>query len=314
MLYEIDKINDRIFEIDFDDISDKKLIAGIITIDELKINNHIFNFSEYAIMECENGSERFRSSIDVYDEYSFGIINIVNVENVWGDRDRIGFFIKKNLFLLVDVIDIDKSTQKFFEFGIHRIKPFNLTLERIIYNVLESLLYHDNKALEVIEFEISMFEEEVISSGADKSFTARMLAMKKKLLLLHNYYEQLIDISQELQENKNDIFNGKNLRYFRLFTGRVTRTSQTVQRLRENLVQIREAYQNNLDINLNSVMKLFTVVTTIFLPLTLIVGWYGMNFAGMPELEWEYGYLGVIVLSISVVLLCIWFFKKKNLF
>ena len=61
-------------------------------------------------------------------------------------------------------------------------------------------------------------------------------------------------------------------------------------------------------------MKVLTVVTTIFMPLTLIVGWYGMNFSGMPELEWKHGYLGVIILSLVVVIGEIIFFKWKKWF
>ena len=68
-----------------------------------------------------------------------------------------------------------------------------------------------------------------------------------------------------------------------------------------------------MDYNLNNTMKIFTVVTTVFLPLSLIVGWYGMNFTNMPELTWKYGYLAVILLSVAVVIFCFWFFKKKKL-
>lgn len=68
-----------------------------------------------------------------------------------------------------------------------------------------------------------------------------------------------------------------------------------------------------LDYNLNNIMKLLTVITTVFLPLTLIVGWYGMNFVNMPELTWKYGYLGVILFSVAVILFCIVAFKKHRL-
>ena len=64
-----------------------------------------------------------------------------------------------------------------------------------------------------------------------------------------------------------------------------------------------------MDISLNTTMKVFTVVTTIFLPLTLIAGWYGMNFQ-MPEYGWEHGYLMVIVLSVAFIVIGIAFFKK----
>ena len=59
-------------------------------------------------------------------------------------------------------------------------------------------------------------------------------------------------------------------------------------------------------------MTILTVVTTVFMPPTLIVGWYGMNFKYMPELEWEYGYPAVIILSILISVGCLVFFKHKK--
>ena len=62
----------------------------------------------------------------------------------------------------------------------------------------------------------------------------------------------------------------------------------------------------------NRIMTLLTVVTTIFMPLTLIAGWYGMNFRYMPELEWRLGYPAVIVLSAAIVAYCLILFKRKK--
>ena len=59
-------------------------------------------------------------------------------------------------------------------------------------------------------------------------------------------------------------------------------------------------------------MKLFTLVTAVFLPLTLLTGWYGMNFAHIPELTWRYGYPAAIVVSVVIVVLLLWRFKKKH--
>ncbi len=79
-------------------------------------------------------------------------------------------------------------------------------------------------------------------------------------------------------------------------------------------MHIREALDAALSFEQNRIMKMFTTVSAIFMPLTLIAGWYGMNFAGMPELLWRHGYAFVWILSILVVLLCVWYFKKKDLF
>ena len=77
--------------------------------------------------------------------------------------------------------------------------------------------------------------------------------------------------------------------------------------------RVREAYQALLDIESNKVMKLFTVITSIFLPLTLLVGWYGMNLS-MPETASRYTYPVVIIVSIAIVVGAIVYFKRKRWF
>ena len=75
-----------------------------------------------------------------------------------------------------------------------------------------------------------------------------------------------------------------------------------------------DAYSSSLDLKLNHSMKVFTVITTIFFPLTIIVGWYGMNFNSMPEFTWKYGYIYVIALSAAVVAALVIYGKKKKWF
>ena len=82
--------------------------------------------------------------------------------------------------------------------------------------------------------------------------------------------------------------------------------------MREYCLQVRELFQAELDIRQNRIMKILTIVTTVFLPLSLVAGWYGMNFTGMPELSWAYGYPAVIVGSAVIVLLTLWIMKKKK--
>ena len=82
--------------------------------------------------------------------------------------------------------------------------------------------------------------------------------------------------------------------------------------LRGSVVHLQDAYQSYIDLKTNHNMQLFTVMTTIFFPLTVIVGWYGMNFEYMPELKWRYGYIFVIVLSVVVVAILAIVGKKKK--
>ena len=126
------------------------------------------------------------------------------------------------------------------------------------------------------------------------------------------HYEQLIDFGQELAENENDFFMSDNLRFFELFTARVERLQGIVSTLREYTAQVRELYQSELSVKQNRIMAVLTVVTTIFMPLTLITGWYGMNFKYMPELESPLAYPIVIGVVLTIAVSGIVYFKKKK--
>ena len=129
-------------------------------------------------------------------------------------------------------------------------------------------------------------------------------------LLIH--YEQIIDMTQELEENENGFFREENLRYMHLFMNRIMRRHDSAVSLRDHTIQVRDLYNSQLEASQNRTMTLLTVITTIFMPLTLIAGWYGMNFRYMPELEWELGYPFIFVVSILIVVICLIIFRKKK--
>ena len=97
-----------------------------------------------------------------------------------------------------------------------------------------------------------------------------------------------------------------------IFTSRAARLHDYTENIRENLIQLHELYQAQIDIRQNETMAVLTVVTTIFLPLSLLAGWYGMNFTNMPLLNWKYGYLAVILLAAVILGLELRYFWKKG--
>lgn len=98
-----------------------------------------------------------------------------------------------------------------------------------------------------------------------------------------------------------------------LFSDRAERLHNYTDTIQEYLTQLRELYQSQIDINQNRIMTILTVVTTLVLPLSLIAGWYGMNFTNMPELHWKYSYLAVAVVSVLIIAVEIYYFKKKKI-
>ena len=185
------------------------------------------------------------------------------------------------------------------------------SLERFIYDLLEQIIDRDPQLLSRIELELNRTEEAILH-GEIEEYPARLNALRGDLLDLRLHYEQLIDIGQELEENENGFFKAENLRYFHLFTSRVQRLSETAGVLRDYIMQLRDLSQSELAVRQNHIMTILTVITAIFMPLTLIAGWYGMNFRYMPELEWKFSYPAVFIVCLLIAVLSLWYFKKKK--
>lgn len=184
--------------------------------------------------------------------------------------------------------------------------------DRVLYTFFNLLTGQDAATLEDMEEEIAKLEDEIaLTTG--QNYNEIISALRRRLLKYKRYYESLFDSLTDLEENQNGFFTKAQLRYVHIVTSRADRLLRSVLNLRDYVTQVREAYQAQIDISLNQTMKLFTVVTTIFLPLSLIVGWYGMNIA-MPEYGWAHAYPMVIVLSALVVVGCLAYFKKKKWF
>lgn len=241
------------------------------------------------------------------DGYRFCVEKIsTNVEKNIGNI--IKFIIKQNLFVVIDA-DEDTKEQLYKTLGNNK-SGYNL--ERLVSNLLYSLTNNDRKELEDIDYRISEFEESLLTGGEIGNINNEILKIKRKLLDLHSFYEQMSDVTDELIKNDNKIFNGKRLKSFKDYSLIMDKYAAKVDILRESLAQFREAYQANIDLKLNNTMSILTVIATIFLPLTLITSWYGMNFTHMPELAWKFGYVFVIGLCIVTAVVCIIIFKKKK--
>ena len=184
-------------------------------------------------------------------------------------------------------------------------------LERFIYDFLEQIIYRDQTLMEKYELELDKIEDAILKDVEDVDLN-RISDIRSDIRDLRIHYEQLTDLGQELEENENDFFKEDNLRYFRLFLNRMDRLRDEARSLHEYTMQVRDLQHTQLDIKQNRIMTLLTVVTTIFMPLTLIVGWYGMNFKFMPELEWHWSYPVVFIVSVLIVVLSLIYFKKKK--
>lgn len=200
---------------------------------------------------------------------------------------------------------IEKQTEIFQEVD---------TPKQLLLRIMEHMIEEDTLYFSHMEAELDKLEEEISGkAGSNHNFFTSMTKHRQKLSEFHIYYEQLTDIA-ELFSTCDFYQSEQDTQGWDRFMHRVERLQNHVHLLRENVLQIRELYQSMQDARQNKIMGIITIVTSFFLPLTLITGWYGMNFVYMPELQWRYGYLAVIIISLVIVIAEIIYFKKKKFF
>ena len=237
-----------------------------------------------------------------------GTFRIPDRENIGSKDYRFAFALDEKGIVFID--DSGKAEQMID--SIRRTKRWRKpSLERFLYDFLEQIVEDDLRVLERYEAELNRIEDTILSTLEPENL-GRVNEIHSDIRKLLIHYEQIIDMTQELEENENGFFSEENLRYIHLFMNLLARRHDSAASLREYTMQVRDLYHAQLEVRQNRIMTLLTVVTTIFMPLTLIVGWYGMNFRYMPELEWRFGYPVVILVSITIAVACLLFFKRKK--
>ena len=306
MIYLIDNDTLEIDTLEHINTIEGKSHLCILNCEELQAMSHKLGLCQKIIDECLTG---IVSKFESHDGFDFITLNIPDAINKGNKPKRISIYFTGK-FLLFISNDSTYMNKLVIQIASEKIK--NLSPGKIIRLFFDKLTLNDRFQLEKIEQEISDLEEDLIASKQN-DLVNYLITFRKKLLSLKRYYQELLEIAESIEENENGLIDKKELRYFKIHTNRVNRLFNGVVNLRDYGSQVREAYQEQLDISLNYVMKIFTVITSIFLPLTLIVGWYGMNLI-MPEFKWVYTYPFVIGLCLIITSLSLYYFKKNKWF
>ena len=237
-----------------------------------------------------------------------GTFLIPDRDNIQDKDFRFAFALDEKGVVFID----DSGKAKQMIDAIRRTKKWRQpSLERFLYDFLEQIVDRDLAIMERYEDELNRIEDKILSSKGEEDPT-RVNEIRSDIRKLLVHYEQIIDMTQELEENENGFFSEENLRYIHLFMNLMARRHDSAVSLRDYTMQVRDLYNAQLEVHQNRIMTLLTVITTIFMPLTLLTGWYGMNFRYMPELGWGLGYPAVIVVAVAIIAFCLFIFKKKK--
>lgn len=246
--------------------------------------------------------------VDMMRNCIIGTFLVPNFHNPLEECESFAFYLKDNVIYFVDDTD---TVQNIIDHLVSVQVLKKTMVAHFLFEFMEYLIKDDIAKLQEYDEGLDSLEEDIVKN-VSAHYEMEILQIRKKLSVIYTYYQQLSDMSDSLCENYNGIFSEDDCRLFNFYSKRVNRLCRTVQGLKEYAEQIKSMYETRVSNRQNKIMQVLTVVTTVFMPLTLITGWYGMNFVNMPELGWSNGYFVVIVISVIIIIAELILFKVKN--
>jgi magnesium transporter len=181
----------------------------------------------------------------------------------------------------------------------------------LAYALIDAVVDHYFSVLEKIGEQIEMVETALTENP--RPDTLQMIHdLKRETIYLRKQIWPLREVVNRFAKEETELINETTHVYIRDVYDHTIQIIDTIESFRDILSGMIDLYLSTISNKMNEVMKLLTIIATIFIPITFVAGIYGMNFKVMPELEWKWGYPAVWVVMVSIVFVLILFFRKKR--
>ncbi|CAI6019271.1 Cobalt/magnesium transport protein CorA [Paenibacillus sp. JJ-100] len=275
-------------------------------VDDLAVLQPLFSIHDLAVEDCLSDEEQ-RPKIEIYENHYFIVINSIRFD------DEEIFLRAVNLFLGRHYI-ISVTKQKVSE--LRTLKPILWeqeisTPDRFLYLLVDLIVDNYFTVGDRIEVRIEKLEEDILMH-TKKSHLNEIIGLRSEILWLKKVLGPQKEVINTLNKKDLRLIDDQLQKYFSDIYENAVKISETFETYRDLMGNLREAYQSSIANRANEIMRVFTAITTVFMPLTVITGIYGMNFDNMPELHWKYGYYAVIGLMVTLGLSMFFIFRKKD--
>lgn len=275
-------------------------------VEDFEILQPLFHLHELAVEDSMTEEEQ-RPKIEIYDAHYFIVINSIRFDDEEIFLRALNIFLGKHFIITV-------TKQKINE--IRSVKPILWEEEvhspdRFLYHLVDLVVDNYFNVGDRIEAKIEKLEEDILMR-TKKTHLSEIISLRSEILWLKKVLGPQKDLIATLNKKDLKLINDQLQKYFSDIYENAVKISETFETFRDLMGNLREAYQSSLASRANEIMRVFTALTTIFMPLTIITGIYGMNFDHIPELHMDYGYYLILGFMLFVGVSMFWFFRKKD--
>ncbi len=190
-----------------------------------------------------------------------------------------------------------------------RIRKFGP--DYLAYALIDIIVDNYFTVMEKLEEQVEDLEEELVESPTPASLQ-KINRLKKDMIFLRKSVWPLREMINNLERSESTLIREPTRIYLRDVYNHLIQVIDTLETFRDLVSGMIDIYLSGLSYKMNEIMKVLTLIATIFIPLTFVVGLYGMNFKNMPEIEWEYGYYSVLAVMIVMVAGMLTYYRKKK--
>lgn len=278
------------------------------TKEESEILVDYFNFHPLSVEDATQVQQR--PKFKQYDDYQFIVFHALDLKTL--ESEEVDIFIGDDFIVTF-------HRERYEEIDTIKRKLFNETIEinepkDILLHILDDIVDNYFPFIYDIEDKVFNFEDRHNLDITTKTLIDDTFDLRQELLIIKRTVQPMKDLVYRMREGKVLHLNEQQFLYITHINDHLMKQMEMVDSSREMTSDIRDNYISLNSFKMNNIMKILTIYSVVFMPLTLIAGIYGMNFTNMPELEWHDGYYIVLVIMAVIAIIMLIVFKKKRWF
>lgn len=254
-----------------------------------------------------------RPKIEDFEEYNYIVLKMLHFQGKDGEivSEQVSLILGSNFVISFQEREVDIFHVIRDRIRTNKGRIRKMGADYLAYCLLDAIVDNYFIIMETLGEKIESLEDELVSNPTPKVLRA-IYNLKRNMILLRRSVWPLRELIGGLERGESSLIQGSTRIYLKDIYDHTIHIIDTLETFREMVAGMLEIYLSSMSNRLNAVIKVLTMLATIFMPLTFIAGIYGMNFKYMPELEWRWGYPIILLIMVAVGITMVYYFKRKK--
>jgi magnesium transporter len=284
-------------------------VIGLSNVEQIQSLKQFFPIDALILEDILNVNQR--NKIELIKDSIFGTFNIEYLLNRELKGDYMSIWMDSNTIITFH------ETEPVFLFPLEQLFNEHMelrsrTIDYLFFQILDIITDNHLDVYDQLDAEVNQFENEILETKNIEQ--EEFYLLRKFMLNLKNHVSPVLEHLNQIMNKKSSLFMEDNMPFYDDLRDHLVRLDSRLDRSRELMRHLLDLHMNNQSNKMNKIMATLTLFSAIFIPLSFLTGFFGMNFVHFGILQYEYAVIGFTILCASIIIFMVWFFKKKKWF